>query len=159
MTAASRAGAPCGTPEPTIEMDKLRILLVDDSAQMRSQLRELLEEEFDIVGEVSRGDEVVDAAKALRPDVIVLDITMQGISGIEAARLLREHDCNSAIVFLSVHRQQRIVSQALRTPGAGYVLKPDARTELSPAIRAVFGGISFVSSSLPSPSISPAQPR
>jgi DNA-binding NarL/FixJ family response regulator len=135
-------------------MAKLRLLLADDSASMRSHVRELLAEEFDIVGEVSSGDAVVDAAKALLPDAIVLDITMPGISGIEAARLLREDDCDCAIVFLSVHRQQRIVRQALRTPGAGYVLKPDARTELSLAIRAVVDGISFTSSSLPS--ISPA---
>lgn len=138
-------------------MAKLRVLLADDSETMRSNVRQLLDEDFDIVGEVSRGDAVVDAAEALRPDVIVLDISMPGISGIEAARLLRERDCNSAIVFLSVHRQQRIVSDALRTPGAGYVLKPDARKELGEAIQAVLGGTKFVSSSMPNrPAKSPS---
>ena len=137
----------------TVEMTKLRVLLADDSITMRSNLRQLLEEDFDIVGEVSRGDAVIEAVEELRPDVIVLDISMPGISGIEAARLLRERDRNIAIVFLSVYRQQRIVEDALRTPGAGYVLKPDARTELSPAIQAVVDGTAFVSSSL---TISPA---
>ena len=136
-------------------MAKLRVLLADDSATMRSNVRQLLEEEFDVVGEVSSGDAVVEAAEALRPDVIVLDVSMPGISGIEAARLLRESDCNSAIVFLSVHRQQRIVTDALRTPGAGYVLKPDARKELGRAIHSVTGGTTFASSSLRNPPVKP----
>ena len=129
-------------------MAKLRVLLAEDNETMRSSIRLLLERDFDIVAEVSRGDAVVDAADALQPHVIVMDITMPGISGIEAARLLRESGCDTAIVFLSVHRQRRIVRQALSTPGAGYVLKPDARKELSPAIKTVAEGTEFISSSL-----------
>ena len=117
--AASRTGAGWGTHEATIDMPKLDVLLADDSQTTRSNLRQLLEEDFDVVGEVSRGDAVVEAAEALRPEVIVLDISMPGISGIEAARLLRERDCNSAISPCIGSR----VGDALRTPGAGYILK------------------------------------
>lgn len=129
-------------------MSRLRIVIVDDCDVMRASVRELLDPEFDVVGEAADGGEVLEVAKRLDPHAIIMDITMPGASGIEAARRLRADGCASAIVFLSVHRQCRIVQSALATAKSGYVVKEDARHELADAVRAVVGGAPFVSHSV-----------
>jgi DNA-binding NarL/FixJ family response regulator len=129
-------------------MSRLTVLIADDSEIMRASVRQLLKEDCDVIGEVSDGAAIVEVAVQLAPDVIIMDISLPGISGIEAARRLREIGCDSAIVFLSVHRQRRIVREALSTPGSGYVAKCDARRELVDAVHTVAGGASFLSQSL-----------
>jgi DNA-binding NarL/FixJ family response regulator len=129
-------------------MSRITVVIADDSEIMRASLRQLLAEDFDVIGEVADGAAVVEVCEKLAPDAIIMDISMPGVSGIEAARRLRERGCVSAIVFLSVHRQRRIVQDALSTSNSGYVAKSDARRELTDAVRAVAGGASFRSQSL-----------
>ncbi len=129
-------------------MSKVTVVIAEDNESMRASVRGLLADEFDIIGEASDGIEAVDLAESLTPDAIVMDVSMPRLGGIEAARRLRQRGCRSAVVFLSVHRQRRIVHDALLIPDSGYVSKSDAGQELADAVRAVTGGASYVSRSL-----------
>ena len=131
-------------------MSRLTIVIADDNDKMRDSIRLLLDEDFDVVGEASDGAAVVEVAAELAPDAIVMDISMPGLGGIEAARRLRDSGCDSAIVFLSAYRQRRVVREALSTSHSGYVAKADARCELADAVRSVAGGETFLSRSLES---------
>ena len=126
------------------------ILVVDDFEDWRDKVCELLQvrPEFQVIGEASDGAEAIQKAEDLKPDLIVLDIGLPKLSGIEAARKIRQLFPSSKIVFLSLNKDQEIVRAALSTGALGYVLKTDARTELLPAMDAVLRGKQFVSSSL-----------
>jgi DNA-binding NarL/FixJ family response regulator len=123
-------------------------VLADDHAELLDGLRRLLEPQFDVVGTAEDGQSVLSVAQDLKPDVLVLDISMPRVSGIEAARRLRRQDPTAKIVFLTMHQDPALVDQALRTGAAGYVLKVAARSELVIALREVLAGRSFVSSRL-----------
>jgi CheY-like chemotaxis protein len=103
---------------------------------------------FQVIGEASDGSEAVQMAEALRPDLIVLDIGLSKLNGIEAARQIRQLSPDSKIIFLSQHNDLDVVRAALGTGALGYVLKTFARRELLPAADAVLGGKQFFSSSL-----------
>jgi DNA-binding NarL/FixJ family response regulator len=130
------------------EMAKLSVLIADDSDTMRAAIRLLLEDDFDVVGEVADGAAAAEMAEKLQPDAVVLDISMPKVNGLEAARRMRDGGCESAIVFLSMHRQPSIVEDALRTPGSGYVVKADTLDDLATAIREIVAGTRFLSRSL-----------
>ena len=104
--------------------------------------------EWQIVCEVSDGSEAVQRAEELRPDLIVLDISLPKLDGIEAARRIRQVSPNSKIVFLTMNNAPDIVQAALATGALGYVYKIDARSELLPAVEAVLRGEQFVSSGI-----------
>ncbi|MBI4338198.1 MAG: response regulator transcription factor [Chloroflexi bacterium] len=127
----------------------IRVVLADDHAMVRAGLRALLSAEGDIevVGEASNGMEALEAVKALRPDVVVLDIVMPGPSGLEVAQRVLEGAPECKVVFLTMHREFHYLSAALKLGASGYVLKTDADTELVKAIRAAARGIPFVYSS------------
>ena len=129
-------------------MTRQTVVIADDSEIVRDSLRQLLERDFDVVGEAADGTAAVEVGIQLEPDAIIMDVSMPGMSGIEAARRLRDSGCDSAIVFLSVHRQSRIVKEALSTARSGYVAKSDARVQLVDAVRVVTAGDSFVSRSI-----------
>ncbi len=129
-------------------MPRSTVVIADDSEIMRASVRQFLARDFDVIGEVADGAAAVEACERLAPDTVIMDISMPDVSGIEAARQLRERGCKSAIVFLSVHRHRRIVRDALSIPDSGYVAKSDARLQLADAVRAVVGGASFLSRSL-----------
>jgi two-component system nitrate/nitrite response regulator NarL len=114
------------------------VLIVDDFAPWRAQVRRFLgvRSEWKIVGEACDGPEAVQKATEFQPDIIVLDITMPGSSGIEAAKLIRQQSPKSAIVFLTQQDDQDIRDAALAVGSARYVLKVNAGTDLSPAIDA-----------------------
>ncbi len=131
-------------------MSLIRILVVDDFKDWLRQIRLLLQSrpECQVIAEASDGSEAVQKAEELKPDLIVLDVGLPNLSGIEAARRIRQVSPNSKIIFLSQNNDLDIVRAALRTGALGYVRKTDAGLELLPAMDAVLQGKQFVSSSL-----------
>jgi len=128
-------------------MDRpIRVLLVDDHRVVRLGLRTLLESEFDIdvVGEAGNGVEAVAAAQALLPTVVVMDISMPEMDGLEATRRIRATCPDTHILILTVHAQERYLFPVLKAGGSGYVLKSTVDTELIEAIRAVATGGAFL---------------
>lgn len=127
-----------------------RVLVVEDFGPFRAFVSALLREnpDFEIVSEASDGWEAVRRARELRPDLILMDIGLPGLNGIEAARRIRELDLRSRIVFLSQEGSTEIVEEALRSGGLGYVHKPRAGDDLHPAVAAVLEGQQFVSDGL-----------
>lgn len=126
------------------------ILLADDHRVVREGLRTLLSQEPDlsVVGEAADGHQVVEMARALRPDVVIMDIAMPTLNGIEAARLIVAENPAVRVVALSMYADRRFVTQILRAGAMGYVLKEAAFEELAHAIRTVAGGRPYLSSSV-----------
>lgn len=120
----------------------IRILLADDHKIVRDGLRSLLEkdDELDVVGEAPNGQIAVSLAHELAPDVIVMDIGMPVMNGIEATEKIVEERPGSKIIGLSMHSDRRFVSSMLEAGASGYLLKDCAFDELVDAIRAVFSG-------------------
>lgn len=125
---------------------KIRILLVDDHAVLRAGLRALLNAETDmeVVGEAANGREAVERAETLRPDVIVMDLSMPGMGGLDATRQINEKGLQTRVLVLTVHAEQQYLLPVLQAGGAGYVLKQAADTELIQAIRTVHRGEAFL---------------
>src|ERR1700736_4471336 len=128
-------------------MRKIRILLADDHQLMRSGLRLLIEQQPDltVVGEAGDGREVVSLAKSLKPDVVVMDIGMPNLNGIEATHQIIQSHPEIAVVILSMHADESYVLRALKAGAKGYLLKDSAEADLIRAVRAVAGGKSFFS--------------
>lgn len=125
-----------------------RVLIVDDSVPMLEHLARLLAGQFTLAGQFPDAQSLLDEWPQLCADVIVLDISLPGCTGIEAARRLRAAECMVPIVFLSFHQEPEIVRAAWAAGGNGYVAKRDISVELIPAIRAVLGGRRFTSSAV-----------
>lgn len=117
-------------------MTKPRVLLADDHVLLLEAFRRLLEGEFEIVGAVSDGAQLVEAAVRLSPDVIVTDVSMPRMGGIEAARRLREVLPSARVVFLTVNEDAQLAAEAFRLGASGWVLKSSTATELVGAVRA-----------------------
>jgi two-component system, NarL family, response regulator NreC len=126
---------------------KIRILLADDHTVVRRGLRLLLERqpEFGVVAEASDGKQAVEAAEQSKPDVVVLDIAMPNLNGIEAAQRILSVSPNTSIVVLSMHADEGYVLRALKAGAKGYLLKDSAEGDLIEAIRAVTRGKTFFS--------------
>ncbi|HTQ96455.1 MAG TPA: response regulator transcription factor [Candidatus Acidoferrum sp.] len=129
-------------------MATIRVLLADDNAAMLTDLQDELSKEFQIVGTVDNGNDVVDAIARLDPDVLVLDMTMPGLNGIQVASRLRSLHVRTKILFLTIHEQAEYISAAFSVGANGYVSKRSLARELAPAIRAVFAGEKYLSPSL-----------
>ncbi len=125
----------------------ITILLADDHAILRRGLRALLEREpgMEVLGEAADGRETIKAVGELQPDVVVLDITMPNLNGIEAARQIQSKGGKTAIIILSMHSDEGYVLRALRAGARGYLLKDAVEAELIQAIRAVAGGKAYFS--------------
>ena len=128
-------------------MKKIRILLADDHTVVRKGLRLLLENEpgFEVVADAATGREAVSLAEQYEPDVVVMDIAMPILNGIEAARQIGGKLIRAAIVFLSMHSDESYVLRALKAGARAYLLKDSAEQDLINAIRAVTEGKSFFS--------------
>src|SRR5262252_4412028 len=128
-------------------MRKIRVLLADDHQLMRSGIRLMLERETDlsVVGEANDGREAVALAQSLRPDVVVMDIGMANLNGIEAAQQMTGDSPEIAVVMLSMHSDESYVQRALKAGARGYLLKDSAEADLIKAVHAVAGGKSFFS--------------
>jgi DNA-binding NarL/FixJ family response regulator len=129
-------------------VDKIRVFHADDHVAFSNKLREILAPEVEWVGAVYDADAVVSKVTELAPDVVLLDITMPGKSGLELARELSESMPELRIVFVTVHREPAYVEAAFNAGASGYVLKNAVASEVSTAVREVHAGRTFVSSSV-----------
>jgi len=129
-------------------MTRPTIVLADDHRIVAEGLKSILAGQFELVGVVADGQAMLDAARKLRPDAIVADITMPLLNGIEALEALRKEELKIPVVFLTMHRDVEYASQALEAGAAGYVLKHAAPDELVQAVRIALDGGVFVSPAL-----------
>lgn len=124
----------------------IRILIADDHAVVRSGLRALLgaDSEVEVVGEAENGDETLRLAESLRPDLVLLDITMPPEDGIRTARRLKEQRPELIVLFLTMHEDDSLLHEALRAGAAGYVIKRAEESEIRQAIHAASRGDIYV---------------
>ena len=137
--------------------ESVRVLVVDDFEPWHGYVSMMLRKrpELQVIGRVSDGLEAVQQAQQLQPDLILLDIGLPALNGIEAARRIQRVSRASKILFVSENRSVDVIEEALGTGADGYVVKSDAQSELLPAIRTVLEGRRFVSAGL---SLHPAGP-
>ncbi len=127
---------------------KIRILLADDHPFLIEGLRSVLESHFEVVGAASDGKALLDLALSLRPDMVITDMSMPIMNGLEVTRRLREVGSKIKVVFLSMHSDVDLVNEAFLAGASGYVLKTSAVEELANAIRSVSEGKMFLTNSL-----------
>jgi DNA-binding NarL/FixJ family response regulator len=125
-------------------LNRPTVLLADDHRMFAEGLKELLNSKFDVVGIVEDGRTLVEEAKRLKPDVIVADITMPHLNGIEALEKLRETDSKVKVVFLTMHKELAFARRALEAGALGFVLKHSAPDELVIAIQAALAGQKYI---------------
>jgi DNA-binding NarL/FixJ family response regulator len=140
-----------GQAPKALKLKRVRILLADDNQRLLHMTHELLQAEFEVVAMVSDGRELVAAASRLRPDVIVTDISMPAMSGIEAVRLIRSVMPEIKFVFFTMHDANGYRREARSMGAAGYVLKSSPREELSRTIRDATEGVNQRGVNPPSP--------
>ena len=140
MTSADETGEPIGTR-------RARVLIVDDNPAVQVLVGDVLGNPFDIVGSETDGLGAFEAAAALMPDVIILDISMPGLGGLEVARRLRDGGSQARIVFLTVHDDADFVDKAMEAGANAYVVKRRMASELRLAVDEVLAGRRFVSAS------------
>jgi DNA-binding NarL/FixJ family response regulator len=128
----------------------IRVVLVEDHAMVRAGLRALLEHAKDIhvLGEASNGHEAIELTKELKPDLLIMDIMMPRLNGIQAAQQMREMKLPARILLLSMYSDEGLVHQAIQSGVKGYVLKTSASEELIHAIHAVARGETYLSSEI-----------
>ncbi len=125
-------------------MRRPRILLADDHLLLLEAFQSILESEFDVVGTVSDGRELLKVAPRLKPEVIVLDVSMPQLNGLDAGAKLRKSMPDTKLVFLTMHEDPDLVSKALEIGASGFLLKSSAASELSEAIWKVLAGKTYV---------------
>lgn len=127
-------------------MTRSRVVLADDLAPVLMEVAALLKGSFEIVGVASDGRAALEATLRLKPDLVVLDISMPGLSGIEVAKELTRHANETKIVFLTVHEDRTILEACQAAGGLGYVIKVLMETDLIPAMNEALAGRVFTSS-------------
>lgn len=138
-------------------MSRPRVLLADDHVVVSEGLKQLLADDFELVGAVQDGRSLVAAAKKLRPDVIVADITMPHLNGIDAMAQLRKDNADIKVVFLTMHHDPAYARRALEAGASGFVVKHSAPAELIMAIQAALKGQTFITPALASEVLRQAQ--
>jgi DNA-binding NarL/FixJ family response regulator len=123
---------------------RTKVLLADDHTVVAEGLATLLKNRFDLVGTARNGSELIDAARKLRPDVIVADISMPVLSGLEALRRLKAARSQAKVIFLTMHADAQLATEAFRAGASGYVLKQSAGEELIAAIQEVLQGRTYL---------------
>jgi len=127
-------------------MNHPRIVIADDHLGILQKVTQLLEPEFDVVGMVSDGQALLHAVAELQPDVVILDISMPGLNGIEAARELKQAGSTAKRIFLTIHEDSDFLSEALSTGAFGYVVKSHLASDLTHAVNEALADRTFVSS-------------
>lgn len=122
-----------------------RILLVDDNSEILEHVAEMLQPDYDVVGKIADGSVVAAEVDRLKPDIVVLDISLGSFSGIEIARQLQNRGFPGGIVFLTVHEGRDFVNAGIGSGGQGYVTKYRMHEDLRPAINAVLANQTFIS--------------
>jgi DNA-binding NarL/FixJ family response regulator len=135
-------------PFEDIIVATIRVLLADDNGAMLAELRNELGEEFEISGTAENGEDAIRAVLRLNPDVIVLDITMPVMNGLQVASFVRERHLRTKILFLTIHEEPEYISAAFSVGACGYVTKRRLASDLALGIREVFDGRRFLSPSL-----------
>jgi DNA-binding NarL/FixJ family response regulator len=136
---------------------RARVLIADDHPFVLDSLVTLLKEHFDVIGTASDGEALVDAATRLRPDVVITDISMPGLNGIDALRRLRAAGSEAKVIFLTLHADAEVAATLTRTGASGYVLKLAATNELVAAIERVVGGGTYITPGLDRDASAPTQ--
>lgn len=114
----------------------IRLMLADDHQMLRQGLRRSMEEEgFDVVGEAGDGDEAVALAGEIQPDVVLMDVTMPDVDGVEATRRIRSQWPNIRVVMLTMHADQDVIASAIRSGASGYLVKDCSTDEIAEAVR------------------------
>ncbi|HVI70951.1 MAG TPA: response regulator transcription factor [Pyrinomonadaceae bacterium] len=126
-------------------MKRIRLLIADDHVMFAQGLVSLLRDEFELLGTAENGEELVEATLRLQPDVILVDISMPVLNGFDAVRQIKEGGSEARIIFLTMHDDATLVSEAFRCGASGYILKHSAGEELVNAIREVAQGNNYVS--------------
>jgi len=121
-----------------------RVLLADDHALLLGALEKLLVDECEVVGQVADGRALVEAAERLRPDLIVLDISMPILNGLEAGRQIKQKQRGIKLVYLTMNEDADLAAEAFRIGASGYLLKRSAASELATAIREVMQGRTYI---------------
>lgn len=122
-----------------------RLLIADDHTLLLEGIRLMLEPEFELVGSVEDGQSLLVAAKTLKPDIILLDISMPVLNGLDAARRIRQFLPSAKLIFLTMHADSDYVTAAFQAGAMGYLLKRAAATELKAAVREVLKGHHYIS--------------
>jgi DNA-binding NarL/FixJ family response regulator len=129
-------------------VDKIRVVLADDHPEVIEKVRGILGDDFEVVATAENGSQAVCAVLALNPDVLVIDISMPLLSGLQAARRMQKANCRAKIVFLTIHEDRDFIAAALSAGGAGYVTKRRLSIDLVFAIHEALKGNTFVSNSI-----------
>ena len=131
-------------------MPKIRVVLADDHEIVRNGLKTLIkyEDDLEVVGEVSNGLDAINTVKKLIPDILILDLVMPGMNGLEVIGKVVKSNPVTGIVILSMHNNEGYVFEAFRSGAKAYVLKDNTADELVPAIRQVYSGKSYLGKSL-----------
>lgn len=127
-------------------MEMVRVILADDHPHFSELLESLLSPGFEIVTKVGDGRALMEAALRLKADLILTDISMPVLNGIDAVDELRKMGCGTKVIFVTVHSEPEFVRSCLATGALGYIVKPRVAVDLLPAIRQVLAGYVFVSS-------------
>lgn len=125
-------------------MTKARLLVGDDHTLVLNGISKILESEFLLIGTTESGRVLVEQTDKLRPDLVILDISMPDLSGLDAAREIFKRNPQQRLMFLTMHGNPSFVREAMRTGATGYVLKTASATELVAAVRAVLNGETYV---------------
>ena len=126
-------------------MKRTRLIIADDHVMFAQGLESLLRDEFDLLGTAGNGEELVEATLRLQPDVILVDISMPVLNGFDAVRSIKANGSEAKIIFLTMHDDATLLSEAFRCGASGYILKQAAGEELVNAIREVAHGNNYVS--------------
>lgn len=131
-------------------MSKIRVLLADDHDLFRQGVRRLLEgvSDLQVIGEGRTGEETVRLVEDLVPDIVLLDITMPGLSGIDAARLIKTASPRTGVIMLTVHADEEFLFEAIKAGAMGYLLKDASPDDLVRAIRLIYGGEGLLAPSM-----------
>ncbi|MBH0203875.1 MAG: response regulator transcription factor [Nitrospira sp.] len=140
-------------PEPVVTK-KPRLLMADDHSIMLAGLQKLVESMCEVVGTVQDGRALVEAAERLRPDLILLDISMPLLNGVDAARQIKKSVPDAKLLFLTMHASPVFATEALQAGGSGYLLKQSAASELPQAIESVLAGKTYLTPSIIKPVLS-----